>query len=208
MKSVKELFLLTGTALLLVIMFTAAVRDDNAKRVFCQNNLKKIYSYTLMYQNDHGALPPVQVIAKPLWKFWPNYINKYCKDLRDLACPSDPRNESLFARKKTPLLPEKRTSCSYGMNYFLTEHYAKKKNKKPLLANLSKPVKTVVFGDSKGPYMLPPRFWTYEVAMRHDNDTGFFCFADGHVSRMKQSNFGRKDEKGNFKTDFSRWHWL
>ena len=30
MKSVKELFLLTGSALLLVIMFTAAVRDDKA----------------------------------------------------------------------------------------------------------------------------------------------------------------------------------
>jgi prepilin-type processing-associated H-X9-DG protein len=44
--------------------------------------------------------------------------------------------------------------------------------------------------------------------MRHDNETGFFCFADGHVSRMKQSNFGKKNAKGEFDTDFSRWYWL
>ena len=150
MKSIKELVLLSSTAAVLVIMLTAAVRDDNAKRVFCQNNLKKIYRYTLMYQSDHGALPPVQVIAKPLWKFWPNYINDYCKDLRDLACPSDPRNELLFARKKTPLLPEKRAACSYGMNYFLTEHYAKKKNKKPLLSNLSRPKVLICFLRASG----------------------------------------------------------
>ena len=208
MRNIKELIPVIPICAILVVLMTAAIRDDNAKRVFCQNNLKKIYRFTLMYEKDHGGLPPVSVPTKPLWKFWPHYIGKYSTELRDFACPSDPRNEPLFARKRTPLLPEKRIACSYGMNYFLTEHFAKKRGVKPFLANLSKPSRTILHGDSKGPYMLPERFWTYEQAMRHDNETGFFSFGDGHVARMKQSDFGKKNAKGVFQSDFSKWHWL
>lgn len=207
MKNCKELFGMVVVAGMLVILMTAAIRDDAAKRTFCQNNLKKLYRYTLMYQNDHGALPPVSVPTKPLWRFWPQYIEVYSDNIRDFACAVDPRNETLFARKRTPLLPEKRIACSYGMNYFLTAHSAKKFKRAALLSNLSNPGKTILHGDCKGPYMLPERIWTYEHAMRHENETAFFSFGDGHVARMKKSDFGKTGKDGKFRTDFSRWHW-
>ena len=81
MRNIKELIPVIPICAILVVLMTAAIRDDNAKRVFCQNNLKKIYRFTLMYEKDHGGLPPVSVPTKPLWKFWPNYINKYCKEI-------------------------------------------------------------------------------------------------------------------------------
>lgn len=208
MKNCKELFLTVVVAGLVLVLTSAAIKDDTARRTFCQGNLKKLYNYTQMYQNDHGVLPPVSVPTKPLWRFWPQYIEVYSNNIRDFACAVDPRNETLFARKRSPLLPEKRIACSYGMNYFLIEHYAQKLKRKALLSNLSKPEKTILHGDSKGPYMLPERFWTYEQAMRHEDETGFFSFGDGHVERMKQSDFGKFDDKGKFRSDFTRWHWL
>lgn len=208
MKNCKELLLTAAVAGILFMLATAAIRDDQAKRTFCQNNLRKLHNFTLMYESDHGALPPVSVPTKPLWKFWPQYIGVYSSNIRDFACAVDPRNETLFARKRTPLLPEKRIACSYGMNYFLTEHFAKKLKRKPLLANLSNPGQTILHGDSKGPYMLPERFWTYEKAMRHEEESAFFSFGDGHVAQMKQKDFGKTGQDGKFRSDFSKWHWL
>jgi prepilin-type processing-associated H-X9-DG protein len=54
--------------------------------------------------------------------------------------------------------------------------------------------------------MLPPRFWTYEKAFRHQDEKANFIYADGHVKFQKQTDFG-KFENGDFVTDFTKWHW-
>ena len=108
-----------------------------------------------------------------------------------------------------PLRPKPQLRAdSYGMNYFLTKHFAAKKGKAPLLKNLSNPAKTIVFGDCKGPYMLPERYWKEDRAMRHANDTANFVHADGHIKNFSQFDLGSVGADGKFKTDFSNWHWL
>ena len=73
---------------------------------------------------------------------------------------------------------------------------------------LSRPKETVLFADSKGPYLMPERFWTYEKAMRHDNETrANFIYADGSVRLQPQTDFGVFKEDGTFVTDFTKWHW-
>ena len=206
MRNRLELFLVLAVALLLTGM-TGAVRTAAGKNAFCAGNLKKLNAYAWQYQNDHGVLPPVSVPTKPLWKFWSHYLRRYSSDKFDFICPADPRAAFMFEKKRSPLYsPREFRSACYGMNYFLTAGAARKKKKTARLDNLSRPAYTVFLGDSKGPYMLPPRFWTYEKAFRHGEEQAFFLYADGHVKLQKQTDFGRfEGEK--FITDFTKWHW-
>lgn len=206
MRNWKEL-LLAATAALLLIAALGAVDPRKNPRLFCQQNLKKLFIYTLQYENDHGGLPPVRIPMKPLWKFWSNLLRPYSDNEFDFICPADLRAAYLFQKVRSPLYHPREFNVScYGMNWFLTDRDARKKKKAPKLQNLSRPAETVFLGDSRGPYMLPPRFWTYEKAFRHTDDTANFIYADGHVKLQKQSDFGRF-ENGKFITDFTKWHW-
>ena len=207
MNSWKELALLLVSAGLLLSLWGAAASPRKEPRLFCEQNLKKLYQYTLQYENDHGGLPPVRIPMKPLWKFWSNLLKSYSKDSYDFVCPADPRAAFLFEKVRSPLYhPQEFNASCYGMNWFLTDKDARKHKKEPKLENLSRPGNTVFLGDSKGPYMLPPRFWTYEKAFRHEGEKANFIYADGHVKFEAQSDFG-KFENGKFATDFTKWHW-
>ena len=206
MRNWKEL-LPVVTAALLLIAALGAVNPRKNPRIFCQQNLKKLYIYTQQYENDHGGLPPVRIPMKPLWKFWSNLLRPYSDNEFDFICPADPRAAFLFQKVRSPLYhPRAFNASCYGMNWFLTDRDARKKKKAPKLQNLSRPAETVFLGDSRGPYMLPPRFWTYEKAFRHTDETANFIYADGHVKLQKQIDFGRF-ENGKFITDFTKWHW-
>ena len=206
MNSWKELAAVLSAAALL-ILGAGAVSPLKNKRVYCQQNLKKLYIYTQQYQNDHGGLPPVRIPMKPLWKFWSTLLREYAKDQYDFICPADPRAAFLFEKVRSPLYhPVEFNAACYGMNWFLTDQSARKKKVAPKLENLSRPAETVFLGDSKGPYMLPPRFWTYEKAFRHQDEKANFMYADGHVKFQVQTDFG-KFENGDFVTDFTKWHW-
>ena len=206
MRNWHELLIVVLSTSLLVILI-GATNKAKSKELVCQNNLKKLYQYTLQYQNDHGGLPPVRIPMKPLWKFWSNLLKEYSNDEFDFICPSDPRAAYLFEKVRSPLFypTEFNVSC-YGMNWFLEDKGAKKKKTTPKLENLSNPGNTVFLGDSKGPYMLPERFWTYEKDFRHLNEKANFIYADGQVKLQEQKDFG-KFENGKFITDFSKWHW-
>ena len=206
MRNWKELLLVlcTGIALFLTV---GALDPLEHKKAYCAANLKKLYIYADQYQSDHGALPPVTIPMKPLWKFWSTLLREYSKSSYDFICPADPRAAFMFEKIRSPLYhPQHFRGSCYGMNWFLTDKSAKRKKTTAKLENLSRPGATVFLGDSKGPYMLPPRFWIYEKAFRHDDETANFIYADGHVKLQKQTDFG-KFEKGKFITDFTKWHW-
>ena len=199
--------LLVIFALSVLVGGVGFVGNAAAKRHFCENNLRKLYSYAEQYQADHGALPPVNIPMKPLWKFWFHLLKPYSASQLDFACPEDQRAAYLFETRQSPLFsPKNQDALSYGMNYFLTAHFADKKKVAPFLKNLSAPGKVVFLGDSKGPYMLPDRFWTYEKAFRHEEDQANFLYADGHIAYQKQTDFGRFEGE-RFITDFTKWHW-
>ena len=206
MRNWKELALVLGTGL--TFLLTVGALDPlEHKKAYCARNLKQLYVYAEMYQNDHGALPPVTIPMKPLWKFWSTLLREYSKNRYDFICPADPRAAFMFEKIRSPLYhPQQFNSACYGMNWFLTDKSAKRKKTTAKLKNLSRPGETVFLGDSKGPYMLPPRFWTYEKAFRHENETANFIYADGHVKLQKQTDFG-KFENGKFITDFTKWQW-
>lgn len=209
MRNYKELLLVSGVFILTALLMTAALDSAAAKNVYCQNNLKALYVSVTEYQEAHNALPPVLVPQKPRWGFWPHYLKPFIKDEKTFACPEDPRNANMFAENNNPLMPTvQRRADSYGMNYFLTAHFAKKKGKTALLKNLSNPKKTIVFGDCKGPYMLPERYWKEERALRHADESANFVHADGHIKNFSQMDLGVIGADGKFRTDFSNWHWL
>jgi prepilin-type processing-associated H-X9-DG protein len=114
----------------------------------------------------------------------------------------------MYEEDGSPLFSYKtQKSASYGMNWFLNEKEAKRANAaQARLACLSKPEQIVLFADSKGPYLLPERFWQHEMDLRHQEQANF-AFADGHVELLKQEHFGSYDDKGQFRSDFSKWHW-
>ena len=206
MRNWKELLCVAAACSLLLTLAGAAVTPEN-RRMVCAVNLKRLYTYARMYQDDHGTLPPVTIPMKPLWKFWSTLLKKYSNSRYDFICPADPRAAYLFEKVRSPLyFPEDFNASCYGMNWFLTDKSARRKKTTARLENLSRPGQTVFLGDSKGPYMLPPRFWTYEKAFRHENETANFLYADGHVELQKQTDFG-KYENGKFITDFTKWHW-
>ncbi|MBE6378550.1 MAG: hypothetical protein E7051_07020 [Lentisphaerae bacterium] len=209
MRNYKELILVGGVFTLLAVLMSAALDTADAKNAFCQNNLKVLYVSVTEYQAAHNALPPVIVEQKPRWAFWSGYIKPFVKDLKNMACPEDARNAHMLVNVNNPLMPKPQLRAdSYGMNYFLTRHFAAKKKKTPLLKNLSNPKKTVVFGDCKGPYMLPERYWKEERAMRHEKESANYVFADGSVKNLTQMDFGSIGGDGKFKTDMTSWHWL
>ena len=209
MKNFRELLIVCGTSAILLLLTIAAADTASAKSAICQNNLKSLYAIFQQYQNDHGVLPPVIVQQKPRWQFWSNYISPYVTDEKIQACPEDPRNASMFESRRSPLLPApKRAADSYGMNYFLTAHFAGQKGKTANLNNLSNTAKTILLGDCKGPYMLPERYWKEERAMRHADETANYVFADGHIEQLGQFDLGAIGRDGIFRTDFSHWHWL
>lgn len=209
MRNYKELILVSGVFSLLAVLMCASLDTADAKNAYCQNNLKILYTAVTEYQAAHNALPPVIVEQKPRWGFWSHYIKPFVKDQKNMVCPEDPRNLHVLEEIDNPLRPKPQLRAdSYGMNYFLTKHFAAKKGKTPLLKNLSNPAKTIVFGDCKGPYMLPERYWKEERAMRHANDTANFVHADGHIKNFSQFDLGSVGADGKFKTDFSNWHWL
>ena len=209
MRNYKELILVSGIFSLLAVLMSAALDTADAKNAYCQNNLKTLYTAVTEYQEAHNALPPVFVAQKPRWGFWSQYIKPFVKDDKTFACPEDPRNTHMFANVNNPLMPKPQLrSDSYGMNYFLVERFAKRKGKAALLKNLTNPAKTIVFGDCKGPYMLPERYWNEERAMRHANETANYVHADGHIKNFNQMDLGSIGADGKFKTDFSNWHWL
>lgn len=209
MKNFRELVIVCAASAALLIMTIAATDTATAKSAVCQNNLRTLFGVIQQYQTDHGVLPPVIVQQKPRWQFWGNYIAPYITDEKIQACPEDPRNASMFDRNRSPLLPApRRAADSYGMNYFLTAHYARRKGKTANLANLSKPADTILLGDCKGPYMLPERYWQEERAMRHAEETANYVFADGHIAQLGQFDLGAIGQDGVFRTDLSHWHWL
>ena len=125
MKNCFEMLLTVFVSALLVTLLLAAIDTPEAKRVFCENNLKKIHGAVIAYQNDHGILPPVMVTGRR-YVFWNNFLDgQYIKDKRTLACPAAPRNENFYTGRQNPLLPPNpRGAISYGMNYFITKKAA------------------------------------------------------------------------------------
>lgn len=203
-----ELFLTVSVSALLFVLFIAAVDTPEAKRVYCQKNLKKILTAADLYQKDHGQLPPVIVKGKK-YHFWNRYLEPaYIKDPKTLACPADVRNDGLFATRKNPLLSEPmRGAMDYGMNYFLTTTFAAKKGKKALLSELTNPSKTYVFGDCKIPWMYPDRYWNQDKTAWHEDESVNMIFADGHVKNLRQRNMGWKDKNGKFVNNLAHWVW-
>ena len=209
MRNCFEMLLTVSVSALLVTLFLAAVDTPEAKRVFCENNLKKILNAVHAYENDHGQLPPVMVIGKR-YRFWNNFLEPagYIKEERDLACPADPRNENTFAARQNPLLPPNvRGAMSYGMNYFLTRGFAAKKGKKPLLSQLGNPSKVYAFGDCKIPWMYPERLWTKDRTAWHEDDSINMLFADGHVKTLQERHMATKDKEGKWVYSMKYWRW-
>lgn len=206
MKNIRELVLILLSAGILMLVMGSA--GESAKRTRCMGSLKKLYGMTLSYENDHGGLPPVTIPAKPLWKFWSHCLRPYSTDKLDFCCPADKRNEYMFKPESPLFCPVVQSAASYGMNYFLTARSAGRAGApEPRLRFLKNPAGVVLFGDSRGPYMLPPRFWQHEKDFRHENERANFVFADGHVEFLRQNDFGTTAPDGSFVTDFSKWHW-
>lgn len=209
MRNCFEMLLTASVSALLVTLFLAAVDTPEAKRVYCEGNLKKILNAVHAYENDHGQLPPVMVIGKR-YRFWNNFLEPagYIKEERDLACPADPRNENTFAARQNPLLPPNvRGAMSYGMNYFLTRGFAAKKGKKPLLSQLGNPSKVYAFGDCKIPWMYPERLWTKDRTAWHEDDSINMLFADGHVKTLQERHMATKDKEGKWVYSIKYWTW-
>ncbi|MBE6378547.1 MAG: hypothetical protein E7051_07005 [Lentisphaerae bacterium] len=209
MKNCFEMFAVTAVSALLFLLIAGATDTPEAKRVYCEGNLKKILNAVHAYENDHGQLPPVMVTGKR-YLFWNNFLEPagYIKEERDLACPADPRNENTFAARQNPLLPPNvRGAMSYGMNYFLTRGFAAKKGKKPLLSQLGNPSKVYAFGDCKIPWMYPERLWTKDRTAWHEDESINMIFADGHVKNLFQHNMGTKNKEGKFVYSWNYWQW-
>ena len=129
MRNYKELILVGGVFTLLAVLMSAALDTADAKNAFCQNNLKVLYVSVTEYQAAHNALPPVIVEQKPRWAFWSGYIKPFVKDLKNMACPEDARNAHMLVNVNNPLMPKPQLRAdSYGMNFFLTRHFAAKKS--------------------------------------------------------------------------------
>lgn len=207
MRNRRELLCCLGIAATLLLLGASAWRTAAEKQAFCAGNLQKLYRLTLAYEADHGELPPVIMPQKPRWKFWSNCLRPYTDDKRAFACPADPRQEYLFEDENPLFQPTAQSAISYGMNYFLTSGEAQRAVGKPAkLENLSRPGATVFLADSKGPYLLPPRFWEHERDFRHDKAANFL-FADGRVRLLKQQDFGRTGPDGKFETEMRFWRW-
>ena len=150
MNSWKELAAVLSAAALL-ILGAGAVSPLKNKRVYCQQNLKKLYIYTQQYQNDHGGLPPVRIPMKPLWKFWSTLLREYAKDQYDFICPADPRAAFLFEKVRSPLYhPVEFNAACYGMNWFLTDQSARKKRSPPNWKTFPAPLKPFFWGTPRG----------------------------------------------------------
>ena len=207
MKDWKELLLLLCVLPGVLFAVSTALNAAGGGNVRCAGNLRILYGYAGQYQRDHGVLPPVTIPMKPLWQFWSTLLRKYSQDRYEFICPADPRAAFMFEKRRSPLYsPREFRGACYGMNYFLNARAAGKMKKQVRLDALSRPAGTVFLGDSKGPYMLPPRFWTYEKAFRHQDARANFLYADGHVKMQKQTDFGRFEGE-RFITDFTKWHW-
>ena len=209
MRNCFELLLVAVIGALLSVMLAGAIDTASAKRAFCEKNLKKLYIACAEYEEDHGVLPPVIVKSKPKWRFWNYFMAPYIKAESDLACPADARNENFFSGSSSPLAPAMgRGANSYGLNYFLTASFAGKKGKSAKLENLSRPGRTLVFGDCRGRYMYPDRYWKEERSAWHENESVMLIHADGHVVNLTQSDMGKADATGKFRYDLTRWMWI
>ena len=208
MRNCFEMLLTASVSALLVTLFLAAVDTTEAKRVFCENNLKKIHGAVIAYQNDHGILPPVMVTGRR-YVFWNNYLDgEYIKDKRTLACPADPRNENFYTGRQNPLLPPNpRGAISYGMNYFITKKAAETRGRKPMLAGILNPDKVYLFADNKIPWMYPDRLWTKDRTAWHEDDSVNMLFADGHVETLQERHMATKDKAGKWVYSMKHWTW-
>ncbi len=192
-----------------VLFFTLAAGSLNRTRqTQCADNLRQLHQMILAYEEDHGGIPPVTIPMKPLWKFWSHCLKPYSKDPLVFVCPADARNAYMF-EKHSPLFSHNvQKAASYGMNWFLADNAARKKGAPaPKLQFLSKPAQTVLFADSKGPYLMPERYWEFEKDFRHGDNQANFAFADGHIELLRQQDFGTFQDDGKFVTDFTKWHW-
>ena len=208
MKNCFEMFAVTAVSALLFLLIAGATDTPEAKRVYCEGNLKKILNAVHAYENDHGQLPPVMVIGKR-YHFWNSYLDgQYIKDKRTLACPADPRNENFYTGRQNPLLPpNSRGAISYGMNYFITKKAAETRGRKPLLAGISKPDKVYLFADNKIPWMYPDRLWTKDRTAWHEDDSINMLFADGHVETLQERHMATKDKAGKWVYNTKYWRW-
>ena len=208
MRNYRELLIVLALLAVVAVMAIPVVSEANhdAHAAVCQRHLTALYQATLQYQEETGVLPYVELKTKPLWKWWSELIRPYIDSSLSMSCPADPRAADFFRKVQSPLyIPP--SPLSFGMNWWLREGCAKKCGAKTRLDGLSRPQEVVLFADSKGPYLMPERFWTYEKAMRHDNETrANFIYADGAVRLQPQSDFGQEKD-GKFVTDFSKWHW-
>ena len=208
MKNCFEMFAVGAVSTLLVLLFAASIDTPEAKRVYCENNMKKILSAVHAYQNDHGIIPPVMVIGKR-YKFWNSYLDgEYIKDKQTLACPADPRNERFYTGRQNPLLPPNpRGAISYGMIYFITAKSAVQRGKAPLLSGLSNPAKVYLFADNKIAWMYPERLWKQDRTAWHEDDSINMLFADGHIEPLQERHMATKDKEGNWVYSMKYWTW-
>ena len=116
------------TVFLIVIsmFFIGNISKEAARRAQCQSNLKELFRAEQQYEETYGVVPPLYIAQRPQWIFWHHFIAPMVKDVRNFACPSDPRMYYLY-EKKSPLFGGivALTSC-YGMNRFILEVGAKK----------------------------------------------------------------------------------
>ena len=189
-----------------ILVLTAGVSGEAARRAQCESNLKELFRAEQMYEETYGCMPPLYIAQRPSWIFWHSFIAPMVKDVRSFACPSDPRMSYLY-EKSSPLFSGTvpLTSC-YGMNRFMLEAGAKKANALEFkLKYLKEPSHTVVLMDSVRPFVTPDLLWADKRNFRHEGKANY-VFGDGSVRYLGQEFFGEEVD-GKFKTDLTRWHW-
>jgi len=189
-----------------ILVLTAGISGEAARRALCESNLKELYQAEQMYEETYGCMPPLYIAKRPSWIFWHSFVAPMVKDVRSFACPSEPRVANLF-EKSSPLFSGTvpLTIC-YGMNRFMLEAGAKKAQAPEFkLKYLSEPSHTVVLMDSVRPFVTPDLLWADKRNFRHEQKANYI-FGDGSVQWLGQDFFG-KEVNGKFVTDLTRWHW-
>ena len=188
MQGYKELLLISFILSGLFLLFSAGINRKVAERIQCADHLRSIYKLNVLYQNDHGILPPVWVPTKPQWKFWTNYLRKYIDSDTIFCCPADPQGK-LFLDNRDPLFSFKRCKrSSYGMNERLPHNFGKKGM---TLAELEYPCSFIFFGDGICGVLRIP---TMPGKLRHFQKVQY-VFGDGHTALYALSELRIKLKK-------------